>query len=265
MQFENFIKQLADRLPFGISFNVSPDQNWDDKLIVAGFELNRYNDLSVSETWFANIVQELNTKRNSEAQIEIKLLAAKLKDAAKASKYPIDNLNDALGLLFNPVSFLASIKDEITEAQKEADEEQNPILKEILLKPIAETQARFDRYKDLLNSDVYSDFILVQTESYKKIADLSKMVESELSVQWVIVTFFMMSRCNEDWGFDRTARMPRAAIQEIYDFYVLESNKGIITPDLPGFEQDEEVPSADPKTGKVYTEEEKEALKLGKS
>lgn len=262
MQFEKFIAQLADRLPFGVSFNVSPDENAIDTYeVIPGMELNRYNDLTVAETWFGNIVQELNNKKSAEVQIELKLLAAKLKDTIPSIK----SIAHSLGLLFKPVDFLAEIKEQLNAAQADIDAEKNPVMKKILSEATQDTQDMYDMYREVLDSEAYSNFFINNTESYQKIADLTKLVENDLSIKWVIVTFFLMSRFDGDWSFDRTARLPMSVIDKVYEFYKKEANKGLDTIDIEVPDEEIAAPDKDEKTGKVLTEEEKEAFVLGKN
>lgn len=267
MLFEEFLGQLSDRLPFGVSLNVSPDETAVEKYeVLPGYVLNIYNDLTVAETWFGSIINELNEKKSAEAQIEIKLLAAKFKDNFDESEeFKVDNLQDALDLLFKPVKLIADLKTELEQGKKDIKAEKNPILKEILTKASEETEKKVEQYTKLLNDDEYSDFIFQNSESYQKIADLSKLVESDLAIKWMIVTFFLMSRYDGDWDFNKTARLPMSIIDKVYEFYKREANKGqdSINLELPSNEV--AVPDKDEKTGKVLTEKEKEAYKLGKN
>lgn len=238
MLFNEFISQLADRLPFGVTFNVSPDASHTDEVeITPTLILKRYNDLTVSETWFGNIIAELNSKKSAEAQIEMKLLAAKFKDFFDL-KYGTDetpavaNISDALKMIFSPVDFLSEYKEALEVALEEIEAEKSPVMKEILQKNYKVNLAQYKLYMDILDSGDYADFLVKNTETYQKIADLSKMIESDLSIKWVTVTFFLMSRYYADWDFDKTARLPMSVIDKVYEFYLQELNKGMVAPEI---------------------------------
>ncbi len=268
MRFDQFLAPFKDRLPFGITFNVAPEEDPIDTIeVVPGFTLVRYNDLTVAETLLGQIVTELNKKRDAEAQIQIKILAAKLKDRFDAEEElpSIVNLVDALSLLFTPVKFIAELSENIAKGEREIEAEKNKVMKNILRDALKSSITLRDNYTVILNSDEYSKFILENNETYQKIADLSKLVESDLSIQWLIVTFFLQSRFDENWSFDKTARLPIGKCNAIYKFYELEANKGEEIVDLELPETQIEVPDKDPDTKKPLTEKEKEAYKLGKN
>ena len=156
------------------------------------------------------------------AQIEIKLLAARLKD--KFDKIP--TLAEAINLLFRPTEIIGEIDQNLTKAKDDLAKEKTKAIKEILQEGIADLEARKEYYTELLNSDEFNDFLVTNSDVYERIAALLKLIESDLAVKWVIVTFFLMSRFDGDWNFDKTARLPMSVVDRIYDFYRRELNKG---------------------------------------
>lgn len=216
MIFEEFIKDLSSKLPFGVTFDVRPSKRATGKptTLIEGIEVNIYDDVSVSEKWFFDILDELNQTKAIELQVEMKLLGVALfeefnkdengKPITDEDKLIIVSLSDAINLLFNAVDFLESLPNK-TKAEKELKQ----------------------RYSALLESKQHDSFVIRHTENYEKLANLSKMVQTNHALKWMSVTFFLMARLDGEWSFSDTASLTVAELDEVYKWIELERNKGV--------------------------------------
>lgn len=95
------IKALQDKLPFGLDFTIRQVTS-EVTENVAGFQLPVINDLTSGETWFFEGVESINKSQINEASLGLRSLAKKLQVACS-----IENLDTAIGLLFEPTDELA--------------------------------------------------------------------------------------------------------------------------------------------------------------
>jgi hypothetical protein len=90
-----------------------------------------------------------------------------------------------------------------------------------------ETEAKkLKSYQEILESTKYSDWLILITDQLTKITTLSKSRESDINVDWVQITFFLLSRLG-DWDMAKTGTLTRKQMRQIKEFMVLESNEGV--------------------------------------
>jgi len=90
------------------------------------------------------------------------------------------------------------------------------------------------KLEDALNSPEYESFLLSNTSELQRLGEAAKLVEDDLTIDWLKVTFFLMSRYSGEWTLGKTAALTTSRIKQIVDFIELESNGG----KLPSVEGD---------------------------
>lgn len=213
MLFSEFLKDLATQLPFGVDFNVRPSKRKAKNTleVVDGIEIPIYNDVSVAEKWFFEIIDNMNQGKAVELQVEMKQLSLafmkyvdddieKAKKNKEKLKYgSVDNLSHAIGLLFRPSDLLDELDDDKLR----------------------------DQYVALLASTTYENFLISHTDDYTKLANLSQLVQTAHNVVWVKTTFFLKSRFDGEWEFEDTATLTVDELAKFKDIMELEANKGV--------------------------------------
>lgn len=221
MDFKEFVssKALEAKLPFDLSFEVSPDFPDQPTEKIAGlYEVPVFNELLSREQWFFELMDSQLANRRSELQIALVQLSAKLKN-----ELGLDNRSDALSLLFGDLP----------------EECKNPQTKE--------NKKRRDQLQDILNSDQYDNFILANTEELNRIGELAKLIDNDITIKWLKVSFLMLSRYDGSWTLGKTAGLPSSKIEEMFNFLLRETNGGKPPEEQPQLEQAE---SQDEDTGK---------------
>jgi hypothetical protein len=213
MLFKEFVKSksLESKLPFELDMEVSPEFGDQPTEKVAGFELPKFGELLSRETWFLELLDSQLANRRSELQIALVQLSAKLK-----KELGLDNRNDALSLLFG------NLPDDCQDPQDKKAKE------------------RKERYTKLLESDEYDEFILTNTEELNRIGELAKLIDSDITVNWLKISFVMLSRYDGEWSLGKTAGLPTSKINELTNFITREANGGKDPEPQPQIEQSEE-------------------------
>ena len=192
MLFSEFIPELADKLAFKIDYDIRPRRLPTETTEILGITLQKLNDITAGEKGFFDIISSLNEKKATELQVELKVLAATFqKDLG------LESLTVALNLLFNAEAFIAE-QDEVTALE----------------------------YTALLGSAAFENFLVSNTESYQRLINLSKLVESDLDVKVVQLTYFLKSRYDAEWAYEDSKTLTLGEVDALYDFLLQESNKG---------------------------------------
>lgn len=80
---------------------------------------------------------------------------------------------------------------------------------------------------ELSESEEYQDFLLNNASRLQKIADLAGLLENDLAINWLKVTFFMASRVDSTWTMSKSAALRPSQVSQILEFINLELNGGI--------------------------------------
>ncbi len=81
--------------------------------------------------------------------------------------------------------------------------------------------------QELSDTEEYQDFLLRNASRLQKIADLANLLENDLAVNWLKVTFFIMSRVNAKWTMGQSAALRPSQVNQILSFINLELNGGV--------------------------------------
>ena len=192
MLFKEFVstKALESKLPFDIDFEITPDFGSVTTASVGGYDIPTFNELLSRECWFYELLGSQLSNRRQDLQIQLTLLSQELK-----SKCGLERLGDALSLLLGSVP-------EGAEPKKKK-----------------ELQA-------ILDSTDYENFLLANTQELHKLGEMNKLIDDDITINWLKVTFFMLSRYSGEWTLGKTAALPTSRINEIVAFIAKESNGG---------------------------------------
>jgi len=196
MLFKQFVttKALESKLPFDLDFEISPDFGDCSKEKVAGYEIPKFNELLSREVWWFELLGSQLGNRRQELQINLTLLAQELK-----SKCGVERLSDAMSLLFGSIP------------------EENKNKKQL---------------QSVLDSPEYENFLLNHTQELQKIGEMAKLIDDDITINWLKVSFFMVSRYDGEWTLGKTAAMPTSRINELVKYIELEANGGKL-PEAP--------------------------------
>lgn len=210
MDIKEFIKDKAseDQLPFKLTFEVEP--NFDDypKVNVAGYELPKIKELLSRELWWFQVLgEELENKRK-----DLQIALAKLADDFRTEinqnleeqgiENKIEYINDALYLLESSLP---------PDCEDPKDKE-------------SKNRAKFFNW--LLNSQIYQEFLANHFQAFHDIIQLEKSISNERTLNWLKVTFMMLSRYSGNWDMSDTAALPESKINSILQYIESEMNNG---------------------------------------
>jgi len=224
MEFKEFAKQkgLQEKLPFDLDFEVEPDFGDQPTEKVAGFNIPKFNELLSREVWFSEMLGAQIGNRRQDLQMAFLELADKLKNQVNekleqhGKKDRVEYLNDALSLLQNSLP----------------DDCENPKNRE--------SKQRKQFFEWLLDSQLYKEFLVHHNDEFNKISELAQNVEGDLTINWLKVSFFMLSRYSGEWTLGKTAALPTSKINEIIKFIERETNGGKEPEQPQPSEQEEE-------------------------
>lgn len=221
MQFREFLAntRLNAKLPFDIDTELTKG-NWEGYPTeqIGSLSIPRLDDLTHAETFLFEAIGGLNENKLIEMRSEMLQLASSLQ-----AKFPEVSVLDCYSLIFTPTEFLSTSskrEDEIKELLADKSIRGNERIK------LEEEAKKLALYPTILSSEAYSDWLILSTESLTKITTLSQSRESDINVDWVQVTFFLMSRLG-DWDMNRTGSLTRKTITAIKAFMAKEANNGI--------------------------------------
>lgn len=102
----------------------------------------------------------------------------------------------------------------------------------------------FDPTDEIVNTKEYQDFTDVNLQDIDRVVELFRLSQNNQAINWLRVTFFILSRVDAEWTLGKTAALRNSQIDEIISFISKEANGGV----LPEAVEAEEVES-EGKTG----------------
>lgn len=219
--FEDFVKNqmLKDEVPFGISFNIQPPKSIGATETIAGFNFPKFNELLNREAWFYNVLDGIVNSSVSNSTLLYRRLGRDL------------------------VKTCGTITDEkLLKAIMPEPEEKDPDNPDSYLhEPLPLQYALVyitNPPTELATSQVYLDFEVEHKDDLTNLIDSLKLGENAKGVEWVKVTFFMISRIDGNWTHSDTGCLLESQIEAISKFITREANKGV---DPEPIDRDEEI------------------------
>lgn len=209
MQFNEFLKNIAEQTSQKIDFTLRPSKFQTASVQIGGLELQKHGDLTLGERACFTAIDNLIQNQNVDILMSVRVLAA------KASKeLGIEDINDAESIILSPQQLLSKIEAEI---QLLTQQLKTPA-KVNRSKELKELKQKLQHYKDTLKSQAYIDFIVTNTKEYQRIAEISQVTADTNAINWIKLTIFLQSRYQEDWTFSDTANIPMPLIKELLKF-----------------------------------------------
>jgi len=172
---------------------------------IAGYELKTINNLTAIEQMFLGIVEEQKEVANRETQARLLGLTTILRVS-----FPQLTLNDAIMGLYSP----GTCEIDYTEDMG-------------ILKDVKPTKKGDSITVMLGNTQKYQQFAADNIEAMNDLKNKIGNQTGTLMNEWLIVTFFMITRYSNDWTLGKTGILTPDQIQEVLDFVALETNKGV--------------------------------------
>ncbi|MGL6342579.1 MAG: hypothetical protein ACRC80_25980 [Waterburya sp.] len=110
----------------------------------------------------------------------------------------------------------------------------------------------FNPSEEVLNSVEYEEFIEANYKEIDRITEASRLAQDSSTMDWLRVTFFMISRIDGSWQLSDSAMLTKSQIESILSFVAKEANKGVIPEPVETEEETEEV-EGKPTTDKTGT------------
>ena len=79
----------------------------------------------------------------------------------------------------------------------------------------------------LARSKDYLNFEQVNSADIQTLIDNLKLGQSKIGVEWLKITFFMLSRIDGEWTHSATGGLRESQLNAISEFITLETNKGV--------------------------------------
>lgn len=239
VSFNDFVRNqaLKDELPFGIDFDIQPPKAIGATEVISTFTFPKYNELLNREAWFYTVLDGIVNSSVSNSTLLYRRLGRDL------------------------VRLCESITDEkLLKAIMPKPEKVDPENPDAYLhKPLPLQYALVyitNPPTELATSQEYLDFEVEHKDDLANLIDSLKLGENAKGVEWVKVTFFMISRIDGNWTHSDTGCLLESQIESISKFITREANKGV---DPEPLAQDEEI-ELDPKS-----KDKGEAVKLEKA
>lgn len=86
----------------------------------------------------------------------------------------------------------------------------------------------FDPTPEIRDNPLYEEFEEENTDTFLKIGELGKLIQSDSVINWLKITFFINSRAVKDWDLSDTASLKSSQIQPILDLILKETNGGVV-------------------------------------
>ncbi len=86
----------------------------------------------------------------------------------------------------------------------------------------------FEPGDEMIELEAYQDFTDANQAEIDRVVELFRITQDENSINWLRVTFFLLSRVTTDWSLGDTASLTNKEIKEILAFITKEINGGVI-------------------------------------
>lgn len=111
----------------------------------------------------------------------------------------------------------------------------------------------FNPPSELVETEAYQTFNDANQSEIDSLLELSKLAQNTQAINWMRVTFFILSRVDGDWTFGKTAALRTSQINDIIAFIAKEANGGIEPANEPVEETEVEGKSGKDATGSKST------------
>lgn len=86
----------------------------------------------------------------------------------------------------------------------------------------------FNPTDELVATESYQQFNDDNDKEIRRLVELFRLAQDSNAINWLRVTFFILSRVRSDWSLGETAGLTNKQIQEIITFISKEANGGIL-------------------------------------